>query len=197
MGFVRRRATTSKLEIPEGALKEAKLLFHHDIVSTVDKFNIPESLIINIDQTPTKYVPVGRLSLAKKSAKTVTVEGNSDKRTITAMFVFSFKADFLPMQLIYAGKTTKCLLRFNFPDQYSLSFNETHYSNERESCKLIEEILKPYINKIIKQENLPVDQKSLVIMDVFTGQMTTAVLDMYKENTIGPDGERLCKEIHT
>ena len=113
------------------------------------------------------------------------------------MFANSFKADFLPMQLIYAGKTTKCLPRFNFPDQYSLSFNETHYSNERESCKLIEEILKPYINKIIKQENLPVDQKSLVIMDVFTGQMTTAVLDMYKENTIGPDGERLCKEIHT
>ena len=76
MGFVRRRATTSKLEIPEGALKEAKLLFHHDIVSTVYKFNIPESLIINIDQTPTKYVPVGRLSLAKKSAKTVTVKGS-------------------------------------------------------------------------------------------------------------------------
>ena len=85
-----------------------------------------------------------------------------DKRTITATFAISFKADFLPTS----------------------SFDETYYSNEHESCKLVEEILKPYINKIIKQENLPVDQKSLVIMDVFTGQMTTAVLDMYKENNI-------------
>ena len=53
MGFRRRQATTSKLEIPEGALKEIKMLFHHDIVTEVAKFNIPNSLIINLDQTPT------------------------------------------------------------------------------------------------------------------------------------------------
>ena len=57
MGFRRRQATTSKLEIPEGALKEIKMLFHHDIVTKIEKFNIPDSLIVNLDQTPTKYVP--------------------------------------------------------------------------------------------------------------------------------------------
>ena len=40
MGFRHRHATTSKLEIPEGALKETKLLFHHDIASKVEEFNI-------------------------------------------------------------------------------------------------------------------------------------------------------------
>ena len=44
MGFRRRQATTSKLEIPEGALKEIKLLFHHDIVSKLENFSIPHSL---------------------------------------------------------------------------------------------------------------------------------------------------------
>ena len=44
MGFRRRQATTSKLEIPEGALKEIKLLFHHDIVSKVENFSVPHSL---------------------------------------------------------------------------------------------------------------------------------------------------------
>ena len=44
MGFRHRQATTSKLEIPEGALKEIKLLFHHDIVSKVENFSIPHSL---------------------------------------------------------------------------------------------------------------------------------------------------------
>ena len=70
LGFRRRQATTSKLEIPEGALKEIKMLFHHNIVTKVAKFNIPDSLIINLDQTPTKYVPVGRTTLAKKNSKT-------------------------------------------------------------------------------------------------------------------------------
>ena len=44
MGFRHRQATTSKLEIPEGALKEIKLLFHHDIVSKVENFSVPHSL---------------------------------------------------------------------------------------------------------------------------------------------------------
>ena len=73
MGFVRRRGTTIKLEIPDGAFKEAQLLFTHDIVSKVDKYNIPDSLTINIDQTPTKYVPVSRSTLPKLSQLKVTL----------------------------------------------------------------------------------------------------------------------------
>ena len=59
-GFVCRRATTAKVALREGAIKETRLLFYHDIVSQVEKYKIPDSLIINIDQTPTKFVQVGR-----------------------------------------------------------------------------------------------------------------------------------------
>ena len=69
MRFVHRRETTAKLEIPDGAFKEAHLLLTHDIMSKVDKYNIPDSLIINIDQTLTKYVPASRSTLAKKNSK--------------------------------------------------------------------------------------------------------------------------------
>lgn len=184
MKFVRRRATTSKLQIPDGAFKEAKLLYLNDIVSKVNRHKIPDSLIINIDQTPTKYVPVGRTTLAAKNAKTVAVAGSSDKRTITATFSITLNEKFLPMQLIYGGTTTKSLPRFQFPDGFCLSFNKTHYSNENEACKLIKEVLKPYIDKVIKEEKLSLDQKALVIMDVFTGQMTKEVLDLYKKENI-------------
>ena len=109
MGFRRRQATTSKLEIPKGALKEIKMLFHHDIATKVAKFNIPDSLIINLDQTLTKYVPVGRTTLAKKNSKTVTIKGSTDKRTITVTFAISIRGDFLPIKLIYGEKTRKCL----------------------------------------------------------------------------------------
>ena len=53
MSFRLRQATIAKLEIPESALKEIKLLFHHDIGSKVEKFSILHSLIINLDETPT------------------------------------------------------------------------------------------------------------------------------------------------
>ena len=88
------------------------------------------------------------------------------------------------MQLIYCGKIRKCLPRFKFPEKFSLSYNETHYSNEKEACKFIEEILQPYIKKVIERENLPVDQRSLVIMDLFKGQVTPMVLNVYKESNI-------------
>ena len=183
MGFRRGQATTFD-EIPEGALTEIKMLFHHDIVTKVAKFNIPDSLIINLDQTPTKYVPVGQTTLAKKNSKTVTIKGSTDKRTITATFAISMRGDFLPMQLIYRGKTKKCLPRFKFPEKFSLSYNETHYSNEKEACKFIEEILKPYIKQVIERDNLPIDQTALVIMDLFKGQVTPMILDLYKESNI-------------
>ena len=160
------------------------MLFHHDIVSKVEKFSIPHSLIINLDQTPIKYVPAGRTTLAKKNTKTVRIKGTSDKRTITARFAIWLQRDFLPMQLICGGKTRKCLPQFKFPEKFSLSYNETHYSNEKESWKLIEEILQPYIKKVIERENLPVDQISIVNMDVFKGQVTPMALNLYKESNI-------------
>ena len=139
MGFRRRQATTSKLEISEGALKEIKLLFHQ-IASKVKIFSIPHSLIISQDQTPTKCVLVGRTTLAKKNTKTVPIKGSSDKRTITATFAISLQWEFLPMQLIYGGKIRKCLPRFKFPEKISFSYNETHYSNDKEACKFTEDV---------------------------------------------------------
>ena len=43
MGFVLRRKTTATVLIPEGALKEAELKFHHQIVNYVEKYQIPTS----------------------------------------------------------------------------------------------------------------------------------------------------------
>ena len=59
MGFVRRMPTTAKIPIPDKARKEIELAFMHKVVQKVEKHNIPHSLIINADQTPSKYVPVG------------------------------------------------------------------------------------------------------------------------------------------
>ena len=92
-------------------------------------------LIINADQTPSKYVPVGQSTLAEKNVKDVPISGSADKRSITATFAETLDDSFLPFQLIYNGKTTQSLPKIDFPDGFSLSVNEKHFSNTQESVK--------------------------------------------------------------
>ena len=47
-----------------------------------------------------------------KGSKRVELAGLNDKRQITAVFCASLAGEFLPVQLIYQGKTTACLPNF-------------------------------------------------------------------------------------
>ena len=71
--------TTGKIEIPDGAKKEAQLFYLHHIASLVDDHNIPDSLILNLDQTKLKYIPSANHTLAKKGSKSTGVAGSDDK----------------------------------------------------------------------------------------------------------------------
>ena len=86
IGFVLCRKTTAKLLIPEGALKESELKFHHQIVNYVEKYQIPPLLFINFDQTSSKYVQISSNAMEKKGTKNVPIFGIDDKRSITATF---------------------------------------------------------------------------------------------------------------
>ena len=101
MGFVRRRKNSSKVEIPDAARKEIEFLFHHEIITYLETFKIPCSLILNLDQTPLKYVPVSQETMAPRSSTAVTIEGSNDKRMITGTFAITFSGKFLPIQLLF------------------------------------------------------------------------------------------------
>ena len=73
MGMVCHMKTTSKLRIPEEAIKETCLLFLHDIVSNVKRYKIPDASILNLNQTLSKYVTVAQTALAKKNSKSVAI----------------------------------------------------------------------------------------------------------------------------
>jgi len=91
---------------------------------------------------------------------------------------------FLPMQIIYGGKTKKSIPKIDFPDSFHVTANPKHYSNEEESLKMMEHIIIPYVQKERKLLNLPVDHSALLIMDVFKGQMTDPVKEILKKNHI-------------
>ena len=73
--------------------------------------------------------------------------------------------------------------RFKFPQEFSLSINKKHYSNETESIKLIEETILPCVKEERKRLSKP-NQAALVIFDVFRGQITDDVLNLFKEKNI-------------
>ena len=107
MNFVKRKKTSSKVDIPDKARKEIGFLFLHEIVTRVEKHNIPRELILNIDQAPLKYVPVGNETLTPRGETSVAIKGSSDKHSMTGTFAISLHRDFLLMQLIYGGKTSQ------------------------------------------------------------------------------------------
>ena len=133
MGYKKRMKTTSKIDMPDGAKKETQLLYLCDIVSLVDSHNIPDSLILNLDQTKLKYIPSANHTLAKKGSKSIGIAGSYDKGCITVTFTVSFKESFLPMQLIYGGKANQSLPRFKFQESFSLSAIPKYYTLESET----------------------------------------------------------------
>ena len=108
MDFKKRMRTTGNVEIPEGARNEAELLYLHNIVTIVEKYEIPQSLIMNLDQTPLKYIPAMHHTMAKQNS--VSIAGSSDKRSTTYTFTITLNGRFLSMQLIYGRKQSKASL---------------------------------------------------------------------------------------
>lgn len=184
MKFVRRLGTTGKVPISEDLQKELELTYLYGIVSKIEKNNIPHSLVLNLDQTPSKYVPTSNKTMAPKGSKTVPIKDSTDKRSITATFTITLEGQFLPIQIIYAGKTKKSLPRVQFPASFSLSANPKHYSNETESVKILNDVIIPYVKNQREKLGLRKDHYALLIMDVFKGQMTSKVLKVLKDNHI-------------
>ena len=159
------------MDIPDSARKDIEYLFLHDIVNTVEKYKISLSLVLNLDQTPLKYFPIGNETMALSGSKSVTIEYSFDKRCITGTFGITMQEEFLPMHLICKGKTVQSLPRFKFPQVFCLSANEKHFSNRVESMKYLEEVIVPYFKKQRSIEGFEQDQKALVIIDIWANDL--------------------------
>ena len=69
MGYVPRLATNEKVEISEKLKAEIEPVYLYDIVQKINEHKIPSSMIISLDQTPSKLVPGCNKTLAKKGCK--------------------------------------------------------------------------------------------------------------------------------
>ena len=78
MGLLKLRKMSSNVGISDAARKEIEFLFHHEIVTYMEKFKIPHTLVLNLDQTAFKYVPVSNERMVKRGSFSVTILGSDN-----------------------------------------------------------------------------------------------------------------------
>ena len=127
---------------------------------------IPPELIINLDETGIKLVPVGDWTMAPEGSRGVEVAGLGDKRQITATFADTLSGAFLPMQLLYQGKTDRYHAKFTFPDGFHIHHTPNHWANEETVKLFYEKVIVQYVACVRQEKQIP-DQKALLILDNF------------------------------
>ena len=122
----KREGTSGKVDPSPQFLAEENFTFQRTISTAILEHDIPAPFIVNLDQTPLSYVSPGKYTFSFKGAKNVPIKEIDDKRQITATFAVSLTEKFLPIQLIYKGKTKRSLPKFKFPSTFTLSYTENH-----------------------------------------------------------------------
>ena len=92
-------------------------------------------MIINADQTPSKFVATDNIIMAAKRQKHISRAGSNDKRSITLTVCKSLDGKILPFQLIYKGKTQRLLPTVDFPNGFCLLYDEKHWSDVKETIQ--------------------------------------------------------------
>ena len=178
-----RMATTKKIPAAPGLLKEAKLSFQRKIKTLQAIHSVPEDLILNFDQTPLSYVCSASHTVHKKGQKSVPLVGKGKKKQITGTFTVTMSGLFLPMQLIYEGKSPRCLPQgITFPENFNLTCTPNHWSNEDKVIENLEKVVFPFVVEKRKELSLPDEQKAIQVFDVFKGQKTERFQSLIADN---------------
>ena len=158
MDWVKRKGTTGKVEPCSKFLEEETFTFQLAIAKALSDHNVPMELVLNLDQTPLSSISpgkytfdlkgsktAGKYTFDLKGSKTVSIKGVDDKRQITATFTVTASGLFLPIQLIYSGKTKRSLPKFHFPKCFDVTFTPNHWSNYEECLRIFKKIIFPYL----------------------------------------------------
>ena len=147
MKYVQRKATTSKSKCSLVAFEEKKAEFLDAVAEAIIMEEIPAELVLNWDQTGIKLVSSSVWMMERQGEKRVEMVGSNDKRQITAVFCGTMLGEFLPVQLIYKGKTDRFHPKFSFPLDWHITHSPNHWSTECTMLDYINHVIVPYLQK--------------------------------------------------
>ena len=124
-------------------------------------------MVINLDQTGTKMVPVSNWTTEEQGTKQVEVICLDDKREITVVLAISLSASLLNPQVIYAGKTQRCHPDTSIPPGWNISHSVSHWSTTETMIEYVDKVLDANMKQQRQKLGLAVDAVGLCLPDVF------------------------------
>lgn len=132
-------------------------------------------------------VPMGReCTWEKKGSKDIKVTGMEDKRQVTCCVSSAANGVLLPMQIIFTGKTVRCLpkthaARICLDYGFHLTMSTNHWSNLQTCQQFVRCILVPYFEHVVKEMGLPQSQKMIWLLDCWSVHKSEAFLTWMKK----------------
>ena len=74
MKFSQRTATTSRPTVTRSLWEEIKTQYLHDLATAVRTYKIPDELVLNADQAPSKYVSASNVTMAEQGGKHISMQ---------------------------------------------------------------------------------------------------------------------------
>jgi hypothetical protein len=141
-------------------------------------YKVPPALLLNLDQFGQKLLSIFNRTRVTKGQKTVGVLGAEDKRQITGVGAVSARGDFLGIQAIWQGKTSRCHPK-GVPSHPNLIHTQSinHWSTLATMKDLLDRLIRPYIIRVIAELNLPADQVSILMVDMWKVHITKEFRD--------------------
>jgi hypothetical protein len=123
-----------------------------------------------MDQTGVHLVSASSWTYEMLGSSDVAVVGADDKRQITACVAASLRGDLLPLQLIFQGKTARCLpptTPASIAARVDITCSDTHWSTLETMQRWVVKVLLPHSERMIKAHALDSDAHLLLLLDAW------------------------------
>ena len=183
MGLTKRKATKASRALPEN-FPQQKHDYLTAIADQVKEHDIPNSMVVNFDQTGINIIPSSDWTMDNQGTKQVKVTGLGDKRQVTLVLACAMDGELLPPQVIYQGKTDKSHPSFDFPANWDIHHSPNHWSNSSTMERYAEKILLPHFERARERLQLPPNQWGLAIFDMFKAHQMPSFTKMLHDSYI-------------
>jgi hypothetical protein len=189
---LRSRVATTKMRNDLPANYEEKVTVFENVLSlAIHKHNVPDELIVALDETNTQFVPSVKRTRVERGTKRVRVVGvGHEKPQITVTIVVSATGSIIePTQSIYGGKTNTCLPNKGKtvpPTGQYFDKTPSHWQTPESFAKLILKTLIPYKHEMVERKGLRNDQKMILILDLHYSHKDSSILTLLTAHDIIP-----------
>jgi hypothetical protein len=170
------KATQAAQKLPKDWEDQCERSFFRKAYAIKEE-DIPAELYVNSDQMQLVYAPGNRMTWALTGSKQVAVVGMDEKRAFTLLVSVAADGTILPFQAIFQGKTKLSLPAASLPNydnamkarfKFDFSGTKTYWSNQKTMRAFVDNTLAPYFTSRKVELGLPIEQKSLWQIDVWS-----------------------------